>query len=104
MIFVDGVYYDDPHSGNIFVEADGAIVFVEFGAVGVLASHMKEGIPEFFEGVIRRDPQRITGSIRTMGFVARDGGKGDVAGRVIAYFQKRFFEQIATESWSLGSL
>lgn len=104
MIFVDGVYHADPHPGNIFVGADGAIVFVDFGAVGVLAPHMKQGIPEFFEGVIRRDPKRITDAIRTMGFVARDAGQGDVAGRVIEYFQHRFFEQIAAESWSLGSL
>jgi hypothetical protein len=39
-----------------------------------------------------------------MGFVAHDAGRGDVAGRVIQYFQQRFFEQIAEESWSLGSL
>lgn len=104
MIFVDGVYHADPHPGNIFVAADGAIVFVDFGAVGVLAPHMKQGIPEFFEGVIRRDPKRITDSIRTMGFVAHDAGRGDVAGRVIRYFQQRFFEQVAEESWSLGSL
>ena len=57
MIFVDGVYHADPHPGNIFVAADGAIVFVDFGAVGVLAPHMRQGIPAFFEGVIRRDPR-----------------------------------------------
>jgi predicted unusual protein kinase regulating ubiquinone biosynthesis (AarF/ABC1/UbiB family) len=104
MIFVDGVYHADPHPGNIFVAPDGAIVFVDFGAVGVLAPHMKQGIPAFFEGVIRRDPKAITDAIRTMGFVAHDAGRGDVAGRVIAYFQQRFLEQIAAESWSLGSL
>jgi predicted unusual protein kinase regulating ubiquinone biosynthesis (AarF/ABC1/UbiB family) len=101
MIFVDGVYHADPHPGNIFVGPDGAIIFVDFGAVGVLAPHMKHGIPAFFEGVIRRDPRRITDAIRTMGFVAHDAGQGDVAGRVIRYFQQRFFEQIAAESWSL---
>jgi predicted unusual protein kinase regulating ubiquinone biosynthesis (AarF/ABC1/UbiB family) len=104
MIFVDGVYHADPHPGNIFVAPDGAIVFVDFGAVGVLAPHMKQGIPAFFEGVIRRDPKAITDAIRTMGFVAHDAGRGDVAGRAIAYFQQRFLEQIAAESWSLGSL
>jgi predicted unusual protein kinase regulating ubiquinone biosynthesis (AarF/ABC1/UbiB family) len=104
MIFVDGVYHADPHPGNIFVAPDGGIVFVDFGAVGVLAPHMKQGIPAFFEGVIRRDPKAITDAIRTMGFVAHDAGRGDVAGRAIAYFQQRFLEQIAAESWSLGSL
>ncbi len=104
MIFVDGVYHADPHPGNIFVGADGAIVFVDFGAVGVLAPHMREGIPVFFEGIIRRDPTRITDAIRTMGFVARDPRAGDVATRVIDYFQRRVIEQISDESFSLGSL
>jgi len=104
MIFVDGVYHADPHPGNIFVAADGAIVFVDFGAVGVLAPHMREGIPLFFEGIIRRDPRRITDAIRTMGFVARDPRAGDVATRVIDYFQRRVLEQLSDESFSLGSL
>ncbi len=104
MIFVNGVYHADPHPGNIFVADDGAIVFVDFGAVGVLAPHMREGIPEFFEGVIRRDARQITEAIRTMGFVARDPKSTDVAQRVIDYFQRRFFEEMASQSWGLGSL
>ena len=104
MIFVNGVYHADPHPGNIFVANDGAIVFVDFGAVGVLAPHMREGIPEFFEGVIRRDARQITEAIRTMGFVARDPKSANVAQRVIDYFQRRFFEEMAGESWGLGSL
>ncbi len=104
MIFVNGVYHADPHPGNIFVADDGAIVFVDFGAVGVLAAHMREGIPEFFEGVIRRDARQITDAIRTMGFVARDAKSANVAQRVIDYFQRRFFEEMASESWGLGSL
>jgi ubiquinone biosynthesis protein len=104
MIFVDGVYHADPHPGNILVAHDGTIVFIDFGAVGVLAPHMRKGIPAFFEGVIRRDHNRITDAIRTMGFVAHDPRAGDVAARVIAYFQRRFLEQLSNESFSLGSL
>ena len=104
MIFVDGIYHADPHPGNILVALDGAIVFVDFGAVGVLAPHMREGIPEFFEGLIRRDPKRITEAIRTMGFVARGPESGDVAERVIGYMQRRFFEQMTAQSWGLRDL
>ncbi|HTI64434.1 MAG TPA: AarF/UbiB family protein [Gemmatimonadaceae bacterium] len=104
MIFVDGMYHADPHPGNILVAPDGAIVFVDFGAVGVLAPHMREGIPEFFEGLIRRDPKRITEAIRTMGFVARGPESGDVAERVIGYMQRRFFEQMTAQSWGLRDL
>jgi predicted unusual protein kinase regulating ubiquinone biosynthesis (AarF/ABC1/UbiB family) len=65
---------------------------------------MKQGIPAFFEGVIRRDADRITEAVRTMGFVARDPKSTDVAQRVITYFQRRVFDEIAAESWSLGNL
>jgi predicted unusual protein kinase regulating ubiquinone biosynthesis (AarF/ABC1/UbiB family) len=104
MIFIDGVYHADPHPGNILVRDDGSLVFVDFGAVGELSRDMKEGIPVFLEGVIRRDAQKITGALRRMGFVARADDPDDVADRVIDYFQHRFLEQITIESWSLGDV
>lgn len=107
MIFVDGVYHADPHPGNILVRDDGSVVFVDFGAVGQLSRDMKEGIPLFLDGVIRRDAGRITSALRRMGFVVRvePGGRApderDVAERVIGYFQRRFLEQLSLESFSL---
>jgi predicted unusual protein kinase regulating ubiquinone biosynthesis (AarF/ABC1/UbiB family) len=89
------------------VRDDGSIVFVDFGAVGELSREMKEGIPQFLEGVIKREPPKITGALRRMGFVARveqDGRAPDeegVAERVIEYFQRRFLEQVSLESFSL---
>ena len=50
MIFSDGIYHADPHPGNILVQADGSIVFVDFGAVAILSDEMKKGILQFFEG------------------------------------------------------
>jgi predicted unusual protein kinase regulating ubiquinone biosynthesis (AarF/ABC1/UbiB family) len=110
MIFVDGVYHADPHPGNILVHDDGRIVFVDFGAVGELSRDMKEGIPQFLEGLIKRDAARITGALRRMGFVARAEANGrspnetDVAERVIGYFQRRFLEQVSLESFSLANV
>lgn len=107
MIFVDGVYHADPHPGNILVRPDGGIVFLDFGAVGALSPEMKEGIPMFLEGVIRRDPQRITSALRRMRFVAHDRerrDRSDLAERVIEYFQENFLEQLTAESWSLGQV
>ena len=104
MIFVDGVYHADPHPGNLFVAPDGAIVFVDFGAVGEMSDDMRRGVREFFDGVIRRDAVQITNGVRTMGFIARDPASTDVAQRVIDYFQRTVFEQLTTESWGLGQL
>ena len=104
MIFIDGVYHADPHPGNILVRQDGGVVFLDFGAVGTLSPEMKEGIPSFLEGVIRRDPARITASLRRMGFIALGSDTGDVAERVIDYFQRRFLDQLTVESWNLGEV
>ena len=107
MIFIDGVYHADPHPGNILVRPDGGIVFLDFGAVGELSPEMKDGIPMFLEGVIRRDNGKITGALRRMGFVARaedPNVAGDVAERVIEYFQRRFLEDLTIESWSLSDV
>jgi len=104
MIFVDGVYHADPHPGNIIVQPDGTIVFVDFGAVGVLSPAMKDGIPAFLEGVLRRDPTRISGAMRRMGFIARAAEPKDVAERVIEYFQRRFLDQVTIDSWNLSNV
>ena len=107
MIFIDGVYHADPHPGNILVRPDGGIVFLDFGAVGELSPQMKDGIPMFLEGVIRRDNPRITAALRRMGFVARAEDPtvaDDVADRVIEYFQRRFLEDLTIESWSLSDV
>ena len=104
MIFIDGVYHADPHPGNILVRQDGSVVFVDFGAVGRLSPAMKAGIPVFLEGVIRRDPVKITDALRRMGFVAHTTDTADVAERVIDYFQRRFLDQLTVESWNLGDV
>jgi predicted unusual protein kinase regulating ubiquinone biosynthesis (AarF/ABC1/UbiB family) len=107
MIFIDGMYHADPHPGNILVRPDGSIVFLDFGAVGELSPQMKDGIPMFLEGVIRRDNGKITSALRRMGFVARVEDPtvaGDVAERVIEYFQRRFLEDLTIESWSLSEV
>jgi ubiquinone biosynthesis protein len=105
MVFVDGVYHADPHPGNIIVRPDGSVVFVDFGAVGRLAPGLKSGVPMFWDGVLKRDPQLIAGALRQMGFMSREQlDDDDVAERVIAYFQKRFLEQMTLESFSLKDI
>jgi ubiquinone biosynthesis protein len=106
MVFVDGVYHADPHPGNIIVHDDGTFTLVDFGAVGRLAPSMKAGVPMFWDGVIKRDPTRITAALRQMGMIARDqeGGEEAVAERAIMYFQQRFLEQMTSQSFSLKDI
>ena len=96
------MYHADPHPGNIFVAEDSAIVFVDFGAVGVWL-YMRRAF-RVLPGSDRRDPQRITEAIRTMGFVARDPRSGRRRGARSSATFGRFLEQLSDESFNLGSL
>lgn len=103
MIFVDGVYHADPHPGNILVDKDGNLVLLDFGAVAELSPQMREGIPEFLEGVLRRDTERLIRALRKMGFLSRTSDEA-VSEKIIEYFHRRFQEEVKLESFNLKDI
>jgi predicted unusual protein kinase regulating ubiquinone biosynthesis (AarF/ABC1/UbiB family) len=103
MIFVDGVYHADPHPGNVLVRRDGAIVLLDFGAVAELSPQMREGIPEFLEGVLRRDTDKLVKSMRKMGFISRTTDE-KVSEKIIEYFHRRFQEEVRLDSFNLKDI
>jgi len=103
MIFVDGIYHADPHPGNVLVRSDGAIVLLDFGAVAELSPQMREGIPEFLEGVLRRDTDRLVKSLRKMGFITRTSDEA-VSEKIIEYFHRRFQEEVRLDSFNLKDI
>jgi predicted unusual protein kinase regulating ubiquinone biosynthesis (AarF/ABC1/UbiB family) len=103
MIFVDGVYHADPHPGNILVDKDGHLVLLDFGAVAELSPQMREGIPEFLEGVLRRDTERLIRALRKMGFLSRTSDEA-VSEKIIEYFHRRFQEEVKLESFNLKDI
>lgn len=102
-IFIDGVYHADPHPGNMLVGADGELVLLDFGAVAELSQEMREGIPEFLEGVIRRDTDQLIKALRRMGFLARTGS-ADVSEKVIEFFHQRFQDEVKLETFNLKDI
>ena len=66
-IFEDGFFHADPHPGNLFVtplekDADGKVAwkltFVDFGMVGRMPEHLREGLRELIIAVGTRDAAR----------------------------------------------
>jgi len=103
MIFRDGIYHADPHPGNILVQADGSIVFVDFGAVAQLSDEMKKGIVQFFQGVIKRDNNQVSAALQQMGVIALHEDTRHVE-RLIDYIYGRFLKQMTVESWNLSDI
>lgn len=103
MIFVDGIYHADPHPGNIFVQQDGSLVFLDFGAIAKLSPEMKEGIPQFLEGVLKRDKVQITEALQLMGFIAYEDN-GYNTEKLIEYVYANFLQEMSFDSWSLNDI
>lgn len=103
MIFIDGIYHADPHPGNLLVQTDGSVVFIDFGAVARLSPAMKEGIPQFLEGVLKRNKAQITDALRLMGFIAHGDNGYDVE-TIIEYIYYNFLQEMSFDSWSLNDI
>jgi predicted unusual protein kinase regulating ubiquinone biosynthesis (AarF/ABC1/UbiB family) len=70
-IFEDGFFHADPHPGNLFVfpipkgageerqEVRWQLTFVDFGMVGRVPDHLRDGIREAAIGIGTRDPDRL---------------------------------------------
>ena len=103
MIFSDGIYHADPHPGNILVQPDGSIVFVDFGAVAKLSDEMKKGILQFFEGVLKRDNDQISAALQQMGLIALHEDTQHVE-QLVDYIYSRFLQQMTVETWNLSDV
>lgn len=72
----DGFFHADMHPGNLFIDAAGEIVAVDFGITGRLGRKERRFLAEILFGFIRRDYLRVAEVHFEAGYVPR---KHDVA-------------------------
>src|SRR5262249_14188414 len=58
--FERGVFYADPHPGNLLIQDDGTLAVVDFGKVGRLTPDVRRRVAEMFVAIARGDAQRLT--------------------------------------------
>ena len=68
----DGFFHADMHPGNLFVDAGGAIVAVDFGITGRLGRKERRFLAEILHGFIVRDYRRIAEVHFEAGYVPPD--------------------------------
>lgn len=72
-VYIDGFYHADPHGGNMLVEEDDTIAFIDFGAVGSIDDELKRNMLEFYYAINNRDVEGATqGFLKIGGADARD--------------------------------
>ncbi|HEX4158721.1 MAG TPA: 2-polyprenylphenol 6-hydroxylase [Rhizomicrobium sp.] len=67
----DGFFHADMHQGNLFIDAEGRLVCVDFGIMGRLDMGMRRFMAETLAGFLARDYQRVANVHFEAGFVPR---------------------------------
>ncbi|NNF57274.1 MAG: AarF/ABC1/UbiB kinase family protein [Rhodothermaceae bacterium] len=104
LIFRDGLYHADPHPGNLLVQADGTVVFLDFGAIARLTPAMQRGLAAFLMGVMNRDASRVTEALGTMGFVPTGNAAPKAVLELVNGIHERVLGGMDPWSFSLGDV
>jgi ubiquinone biosynthesis protein len=60
---VHGVFYGDPHPGNMLVKDDGSLCVIDFGKVGRLTPDQRRHVIDIFLAIARSDGRHLTDSL-----------------------------------------
>ncbi|WP_165090615.1 ABC1 kinase family protein [Neisseria yangbaofengii] len=71
MILQQGFFHADPHPGNIFINSDGRITFIDFGLVGHLSGTRRREIIDLINALAHKDQF-------TMQYVLSNWAEGDL--------------------------
>lgn len=72
-VYIDGFYHADPHGGNMLVQENDTIAFIDFGAVGSIDEELQKHMLEFYYAINNRDVEGATqGFLKIGGVDVRD--------------------------------
>ena len=97
MVFVDGFYHADPHPGNIMIQSDGTIVFLDFGAVAHLKPSMRTGFLSLIDAAVKNDNERIIQALQMMDFLSGDEHAEETAEIIIDAFRNFIQNEVQIE-------
>ncbi|MGZ4677802.1 MAG: ABC1 kinase family protein [Acidimicrobiia bacterium] len=63
-ILRDGLYHADPHPGNVFIDAQGGLWLIDFGAVGTVSPALLEGLQGIAIGMATQNVSLVARGVR----------------------------------------
>jgi len=66
-IFVDGFFHGDPHAGNILIDREGRLCFLDLGLVGTLSAEQRDDLVTLVLATILDDPATVARVLLKMG-------------------------------------
>ncbi|KAA9017068.1 ABC1 kinase family protein [Niallia endozanthoxylica] len=74
----EGKFHADPHPGNIMVKADGTIVLIDFGMIGVIRKRDAMYIRDIVIGILLKDYKKVVDGIEGMRFLLPHADKEEI--------------------------
>jgi len=68
-VFEHGFFHGDPHPGNVLLQDNGRLAFLDFGLCGTLTSEMRDTIVTIFVALVFRDADTVAHSAYRVGAV-----------------------------------
>lgn len=77
-IFIDGFFHGDPHAGNILVNGEGTLCFLDMGLVGILSPEQRDDLVTLVLGTILDDASTVARVLLKMGTATQRVDIGDL--------------------------
>lgn len=70
-LLVNGFVHVDPHAGNLLVNEQGTLIFVDFGMMGSITPADRQGFADLVAALLTRDLDGAVQALDTLGFLRR---------------------------------
>jgi predicted unusual protein kinase regulating ubiquinone biosynthesis (AarF/ABC1/UbiB family) len=87
-----GLFHADPHPGNLAVDADGKLIFYDFGMMGALQPLTREKLMATFFGVAQKDADQVVRSLIDLGALVPTSDLGPVR-RAVQFMLDNFMDK-----------
>ena len=87
-----GFFHADPHPGNIAVSPEGALIFYDFGMMGLIENNIREGLMDTLFGIAQKNGDMVVNSLINLGVLVPTGDATSVR-RSIQYMLDHFMDK-----------